>query len=316
MTTPRLSVVLATDTYRTIRPVLAALRRQAHACEIEPVIVLPASARDGVPTEELNAFADARIVVVEAVDVLAAARAAGVRAASAPVVFIGETHTYVQSGWAEALLASFDEAWSAAVPAVINGNPGNAASCAAYLFDYARWGPQRAGGLIADPLVYNTAYRRQALLALGARLATALDPRTEQMWTLLWADGHRAVFVPDARIAHLNVGRVRWLIREKFCSGVALGVRRTARWPRWRRAVYVVASPVIPIVLLARAVHHARHAAMSSLPAGTIPALILCALAKTIGEVVSYIGIKVPSSDAQLTDIELHKARYAGRVES
>ena len=36
----RLSIVLATDTYETIRPVLSALRRQSCAREIEPIIVL------------------------------------------------------------------------------------------------------------------------------------------------------------------------------------------------------------------------------------------------------------------------------------
>ena len=110
---PRLSVVLATDAYDTIRPVLSALRQQRAAEEIEPVIVLPASAEGGIRREDLDRFRHVRIVALDVVDRLAPARAAGVRAASAPIVFIGETHTYPQAGWADALLAAFEEPWTA-----------------------------------------------------------------------------------------------------------------------------------------------------------------------------------------------------------
>jgi hypothetical protein len=311
-TAPLLSVVLATDAYETIRPVLLALRQQRNADRIEPVIVLPAAERDGIRPQDLSGFAGTQVVVVDAVNPLAPARAAGVRAASAPIVFIGETHTYVQAGWADALLASFEGPWTAVVPAVDNANPNRAASCAAYLFDYARWGPNRSAGEISDPLVHNTAYRRPALLALGAQLPTALDHRQEVMWPLLWAAGHRAAFAPDARIVHLNVDRMRWLIEEKFCSGVAFGLRRAARWTWRRRLGYVLASPFIPVVLLGRVVRDARSSSPMPMPVRTVPALVICAVAKTLGEVVSYLGIRLPASDRRVVDIEIHKAQYAG----
>ena len=47
---------------------------------------------------------------------LPAARAAGVRAAGAPVVFVGETHTYPHERWAEALIAAHEHAWTAVTP--------------------------------------------------------------------------------------------------------------------------------------------------------------------------------------------------------
>jgi hypothetical protein len=277
------------------------------------VIVLPAAAQAGMPREELAAFAHAQVVPVDSVERLATARTAGIRAASAPIVFVGETHTYPDDGWAEALLAPFDEQWTAVVPAIGNANPATAASCAAYLFDYARWGPSRSAGEMSDPLVYNTAYRRPALLALGDRLPDALEPHREVMWPLLWASGHRALFAPAARIAHVNVGRLGWLLQEKFCSGVVLGMRRSDRWPVWRRLLYLLGSPLIPIVLLARVARDARPPVPAKLPAGTLPTLVLCALAKTLGEVVGYLGIVLPARAAQLTRMEIHKARYSGQ---
>ena len=96
---PRLAVVLATDTYETVRPVMRHLREQSARARLEVVIVapLPPHALDG-HRRELDGFAAARLVPVASSAGLAAARARGIRAATASLVFIGETHTYPQPG--------------------------------------------------------------------------------------------------------------------------------------------------------------------------------------------------------------------------
>src|SRR5687768_16560634 len=172
---PSLSVILATDAYDTIRPVIAALRRQRSPHTIEPVIVLPAGAAGSVRREELTAFAGTQIVPIDSAFRLSTARAAGVRAATAPVIFIGETHSYAQPGWAEALLAAFDDRCSAVVPAIDNANPNGVLSWASYVFDYGPWNTNRPAGEMHDPLMYNTAYRRSTLFALDAGLTRALE---------------------------------------------------------------------------------------------------------------------------------------------
>lgn len=310
---PRLSVVLATDAYDTIRPVISALRRQSCAEAIEPVIVLPATSRDGIRVEELTTFAHVQIVPVDSVGPLAAARAAGVRASTAPIVFIGETHTYPQTGWAAALLAQFDQPWTAVIPAIGNANPTGSVSWAAYLFDYGRWGLDRPAGEMSDPLIYNTAYRRTALLELGDELASALDPNTEALWPRLTAHGHRACFAPSARILHLNVARLSWLVSEKFCCGVVLGMWRSRVWSWPRRTAYLLASPSIPFVLLFRIAQGTRRVWPGKLPVGTVPAIVIGAVAKTVGEIVGYLGIELPAAEAHLIRIELRKVDYAGR---
>jgi hypothetical protein len=310
--TPHLSVVLATDAYETIRPVLSALRRQSCAREIEPVIVLLASDVSGVRAEDLSSFPHTQIL--RSGSDLSEARAVGVRAASAPIVFIGETHSYPQPGWAEALLTAFEGPWAAVVPAIGNANPTGAVSWASYLFDYGRWGPNRTAGEIADPLIYNTAYRREVLLSVGDSLPMALDPSGEALWPLLWTRGHRAAFASDARILHLNVGRFGTLIREKFCAGTVTGANRSARWSPLRRLLYFVASPLIPFVLVMRVLRGARHWPSDRLPTGSIACVVVAAVAKTAGEIAGYAGLKLPAASARLQDMEIHKVRYAGRV--
>ena len=310
MPEPEMSIVLPTDTYATIRPVIECLCRQTVRDRIELVLVAPPGAVDAALAYR-DDFAGIRIVEDPVAD-LAPARAAGVHAASAEWVFIGETHTYPQPGWAEALLTAFNGPWAAVVPAIGNANPKGAASWASYLFDYGAWGPNRHSGEIADPLIYNTAYRREVLLSLGDSLPAALDPSEEALWPLLMSLGHRAALASDARILHLNVGTFRTLIREKFCVGVVVGTHRSARWSPLRRLLYFVASPLIPIVLFGRVLRGARHWPSDTLPTSTIPGVLIAALAKTAGEIIGYAGVKLPAAAARLQDIEIRKVRYAG----
>ena len=94
---PALAVVLATDCFATVAPVVSALRRQDERGRIELVLVAPPGGLADLDERNVAEFAAVRRVDVASIVDLAAARAAGVRAATAPLVFIGETHTYAQA---------------------------------------------------------------------------------------------------------------------------------------------------------------------------------------------------------------------------
>lgn len=311
----RLAVVLATDTYETVRPVIRHLREQSERARLEVVIVapLPPEALDA-HRSELDGFAAARLIPVASSVGLAGARARGIRAATAPLVFIGETHTYPQPGWAAALLAAFEEPWATVVPAITNANPNGPVSWAAYVSDYGRWGEGQPKGEIPEALIYNAAYRRAALLELGDGLEAALDTYSEALWPALRARGHRACFEPAARIAHLNVGRLGPYVHEKLLAGFILGSLRAARWPWWRRLAYALASPLIACVLAARLREPLRRIGRAHrLPSGTAALVLAGAVLRAIGEAVAYTGAAPASAEARMTEIELHKVAYASR---
>jgi hypothetical protein len=308
----RLSVVLATDTYETIRPVVDRLRRQAIARDLEVVLAGPRTLRQEVERVASGEFAAVQVVDTGSATPLPAARAEGVRRASAPIVFIGETHTYPHPGWAEALLRAFEQPWAAVVPAVDNANPRGAVSWAAYLSDYGKWGYDRPAGEIQDPLLYNTAYRRAVLCDLRDGLERALDFNTESLWPTLRACGHRAWFEPAARIDHLNVGRPGPFFTEKLAAGLLVGASRARRWPWHRRLLYLLAAPAIACVLTMRPLADARRIARTQrLPRGTRVWIAAGALCKAAGEAIGY-AIGAPwFAEARMAEIELHKVRYA-----
>ena len=108
-----LSVVLTTDTRQTIRGVLRRLQNQTARALTEIIMVVPRGQADAFTESDARGFADFRIVEVEEICPLARARDAGVRASTAPLVFLGETHAYPHPDWAQALIA---------VTIVVNGS--------------------------------------------------------------------------------------------------------------------------------------------------------------------------------------------------
>src|SRR5947199_7266892 len=86
---PKLAVAVVTDCYAAIRRLVDCLRTQDVRDQLELVVAVPSGGSFALP--ELAEFARASVVEVESLDPLPAARAAAVRAATAPFVFVGET---------------------------------------------------------------------------------------------------------------------------------------------------------------------------------------------------------------------------------
>jgi hypothetical protein len=307
---PKLSVILASDTYATIRRVIQCLRRQTVRDQIELVLVAPPGAVDEALAYG-DEFAGIRIVEDPVAD-LAPARAAGVRAASAEWVFIGETHSYPQPELAECLIRSISDSWSVITPAVGNANPDSVWSWAGCLSDYGVWAEGRPVGELSTFPGHNSAFRRRALLALGDRLAPTFalggDMRRE-----LQAAGHKAHFEPAARIDHLNVISPWQWARERFALGMVIASTRLRAWSFARRALYLVASPLIPVVLCWRILPEAwRTVRRQRLPLSTMFWIVVGTILRSSGELIAYAGAPDEPYRRQMYQYEVHKMAFAG----
>lgn len=304
-----LSYILVTDTVATIEPVLTSLERSSTPELLEVVVALPERQREAAE-QRLAAFAFRVVVPIANVESLARARAAAVRAASAPLVFIGETHTYPDPDLVAALVAALDGPFAAVAPALENANPGTALSWASFLPDYGRYFSPRAAGEIPSLASHNCAFRRDVLLGLAPDLEQMLNP-TAELATLMRAGGHRLGVEPRARIAHLNVDRpVAWL-HERFLHGRLVGGNRADGWSAGRRLAYALASPAIPPIVLRRIRRQlAAGAPAAPFPRGTWPALVLGVLVAAAGELCGYV-VGTRRATARMAPYELHKTRYA-----
>lgn len=310
---PRLSVVLPTDTAHTIRGVMARLRAQTIHAEIEAVVVVPSAREAGFTTDDQSGLA-VRIIEIGSPATLARARAEGVRAATAPLVFLGETHSYPAPGLAAALIAAAESGpWSVIVPRFANGNPNGLVSWVGFVADYGPWACGEEAVEVNVFPAFNAAYRREVLLDLGARLEAALG-HGDELTRHLAARGGRALFAPAARIEHVNLARPAAWLEERYCVGRLVGANRADRWGRPRRLAYAAASPLIALVLARRALaHHRRLDDELALPGGTWAGVIAASAIRAAGEAVGYLFGGSRRAELAADELELHKLRYAAR---
>lgn len=311
-TTPAVSVILiATTDYSLIRSAVRNLATQRGA-SIELVIVGPRALPQSISAEDrvtVAEFACWQHVVVADGTPFDDARAAGVRAARAPIVAFTEDHSFPRPGWAAALVAAFDDGQSVVGPVVENGNPRSIVSRANFLLEYGEWMPPgRRHGHSHLP-GHNSAYRRDVLLSLGARLTTMIEAESVLHWELT-SGGHRLAQEPQAVTRHVNFSRVWPSLVLRYHLGRQFAARRAGRWPLTRRSAYAAAFPLAALVRVVRVVRLGLGSREFSSVASALPMVALMVTVSSVGEAVGYITRQAGSSGAYLSDIEHDRRRF------
>jgi hypothetical protein len=313
MGTPRISVIVVTDRYSTIRRVLRCLRSQTARREMEVVIVLPAGLREDDDVVALDGeFAAARIVEIPTVHPMPRARAAGIRAATAPLVFLGETHSFPEPEFFELILAAHGGDVDVVVPGLSNANPENSMSWGAFLGDYGLWLDLLPAGATPGGPTWNVAYRKPVLEEIDERLELAME-HGDEMGRLLRQRGTSFRFEPRARLLHANVSVRKQWYEQRYLCGALVGNARKNRWGLGRRLIYSAAAPIIPLL----SVYRLRHTlavlrAKGQLDWSIVATLFAGCVVRTAGEVVGYIRGARDGAQERLDHYELHKLEFTG----
>lgn len=247
-----ISVVLPTDSLRTIEPVLRALQQQTIADQIEVLLVsTELSALEGAERYR-EPFAGLRTLTSDSIAPLGVARGAGIRAARGEWVFIGETHSFLMPDALELLLQRGTDDWDVVVPGFLNQNPGSLLSWASFLAAYNKWNRALPEGPIDEAPPYDSLIRRKMLIELSPGLdAILLD--AELLRESLRAAGARIFLESRAGMRHTNIELVGAIAHEHILIGRAIGAQRSQTWSLARRLLYLAATPAVPWILLRRA---------------------------------------------------------------
>ena len=308
---PRISVIIVTDRYSTIRRVLASLRGQTAKSEMEVVLVMPAGLRDNDDEVSLEGeFAALRMVEIPSVHPMPDARAAGIRAATAPIVFLGETHSFPDPGFVQAILEAHTGDCDIVVPGLANANPENALSWGSFLADYGSWLDALPAGATGGGPTWNVAYRRSLLDAVDDNLELAME-HGDEMGERLRSRNTRFVFEPRARLPHANVSILKWWVEQRYLCGMLVGNARKERWGIGRRVIYVAASPLIPFLTMYR-LRHALGALrrQGKLNLGIVVSVFAGSVVRTAGEVVGYVRGAKRGAQERMDHYELHKLEF------
>jgi hypothetical protein len=285
---PRLSaILLAPEAVEHVATTVRHLAAQTVAAEIELVLVTAGAEGDVGNRLELGPLAGYRVVELPAMRSNASGYAAGVRAATAPVVVLCEDHSYPDPGWAEALLGAYEEDIAAVGPVVRHAGPGGKISWADHLIGYGPWLDPTPTADVAYLPGHNSSYRRDVLLAYEPELETWLEAETVLHWDLR-RRGLRLRLESRARTNHFGISRPRSWLAATFLQSRAFAGRRTDGDGPTRRLLWTLATPLIPAVRLRRGLRNLRRCPEAPPVASVAPALVLELLVSAAGEAVGY----------------------------
>lgn len=301
-------ILLSPDRYASVRHMLDTLLAQTARERIELVLVAPAVTGVEVDTAEAARFGAWQVVEGDPGRDSTAARAAGIRAARAPLVAFTEDHVVPEPEWAAALIAAHAEPWAAVGPVIVNANPATLTSWANLLVEYAPFLPPVQRGPVEYLPGHNSSYKRDLLIAYGDRLERLLEAESVLHWDLR-ARGHQLLLEPAARVRHLNCSAPGAWLPLRYHAGRQFAACRAAGWRPWRRLLYAGASPLIPLVRLQRIVRGLRASGdPQRLLPRILPLLLGVLVVSAVGEAVGYLA-DGGDATAHLSDLEFDRGR-------
>lgn len=262
------------------RPWLDALQRSCAGLAAELVIVGPSWA-EPVASRDLVVSQ-----IAAPVDSLVPVRwGLGLAAARGDVVAFTTDRCAVRPGWARAALDGVNRGAAAVGGPIVPGAELTRTDRAIFQLRFGAL-PRSPGGCIAVPDVAadNAAYDRAILLRVG-------QSWTAGFWEVeanrrLRASRYSLLFCPEME-AEFTGGEPLWpLAAQRFVHGRHAGAWRTATRARARWQV-VVAAPLVPPLLLARALQRSRARGQPLAPLlGIAPEFLVLATAWAAGELV------------------------------
>lgn len=306
-------VVVSPRDVRAVRRTITHLRRQTVRERIEVVVVACGGGTSEAALDG-NGFAATRLVDGRKLRTTGEAIAAGMRAASAPLVGCVEEHSFPQPDWGAAVIDAHSGGWAAVAGVLENANPTTRTSWAGLFNDFGPSVAPAAGGEATELAAHHTVYKRAALQRYGERLGRFLEVE----WVLhddLRAAGEQLFREPRAVSHHINASRFSSFLGAELNGGRAFAANRAElrNWGPLRRLVWTAGSVLTPIVRFARARGHVDRCRAAA-PSGVGLVVLAGLVANAVGQMLGYGAGPGRGAERRMA-IELRREDYLRREE-
>jgi GT2 family glycosyltransferase len=279
---PRVSVIIpAYKSDATIAATLEALRRQAFA-DFETIVV-DSSPGEGTAHLVAERFPEVRFHHSRERLLPHGARNRGVEMAAGELLVFTDPDCVPEPGWLASLVAARDRG-NPVVGGAIDIEGGGWAERGIHLSKFSAWTPQAPRGPRSDLATANTLWTRSLMERLGPFPAKRWSGDTELSWRVR-REGIELQFEPDAVVRHIHESGLRRFWRERLLRGEDFAEMRirTQRWSRARAVLQLLAVPLVPGLLLGRALLNERGGGLAGAIA-TAPVQLLGYVAWALGE--------------------------------
>jgi glycosyltransferase involved in cell wall biosynthesis len=313
---PEMSIILVTrEGIKAIERTFQCVRNQTVCNTLELVIVVSRQNKLNIDPALLAGFFRYQLVEIEGIGSTGSALAAGVRAATAPLVVYAEEHTYPEPRWAEELIKAHREPWTAVGTVILNENPQRLVSWAHLFSNFGPWVEPVCGGECNRLPGHHTSYKRDVLLNYGDELDFMLESEGVLQKDLR-AKGHRFYLPEGAKSRHVHISKFSSYVKAEFYGGRLYGSIRSKyeRWTFFHKIVYILGMPLVSMVLFMRVWKEVRRAGRQRQLWPAIPLIITACCAHALGEALGYaFG---PSDAAkQRVQFELNRLKYVPQEE-
>jgi glycosyltransferase involved in cell wall biosynthesis len=241
---------------------------------------------------------------------MGAARTECVRAALGEIVAFIEDHSYADPGWAEAVIAAFDQPVDLVSYAMMNANPERLLCRTFMMVEYGRWHDPAISGFIPISASNNVAYRRRALDPYLSRLHHLFEAEYV-LHRDMQGRGARIWLAADAKVAHENWKKLGDGVRANNVMKRLLAAGRAAegRGSLSTRAAWAAAMIVTPPLHVARLARSlAPRPVLWPLFVMSLPLMALVYGASAYSEAMGYL-LGAGDSSARFRDLEVSIAR-------
>ncbi|MEO0569694.1 MAG: glycosyltransferase [Pseudomonadota bacterium] len=308
----RVSVVASTDSdFEVVRRSVELLTDQTVCDQIEMIIVGPNAKKIQVDEDVVSKFGDYQIVEINDFEVTGASMVAGYKKAKGEFLVFIEEHGFPPVDFTEKLISTFEETGADIVGyGLTPSNPGYVSWAHIYQQFGAAVPPQPSG--FKNRLGPHHVSYRAGVLPLEDPGIGDLMSNEAALIELLHEKGRKIYFDGQITLKHAQISDFFQLVQHEFLSGVTYGDARykNQNWSVWKRAFYVLASPLIPFWRTGRAMADMYRSGRLWQLMPLSPLIMLASTTSgTLGEVVGYtIGSRAWIADKR-SEFELD--RYA-----
>ena len=291
MNSAKVSIIISSyNSIVTIVRCLQSLEHQVRQCSLPVEVILVDSSVDGTARLVAERFPWVRLFAYGERKYPGDARNLGVLQATGGLLAFIDADCVADDHWLSEILKADAAGHLAFGGSVDNGNPDSYVGWAYYFCEFTRWAPGSAAGEMNEIPTCCLAVKRSVFNKFGPFLEGRYCSDTDFNWKLTRA-GHRPVFIPAIRVAHLSLEKLGQFLAHEAEHGRAFGELRIAaeEFSRARLWLYVLGAPLLPGVLLARM---ARRVVANQIYVrrfwAALPAVILGKLAWGWGETSAY----------------------------
>jgi hypothetical protein len=216
-------------------------------------------------------------------------RAVGLSLARGRLIAMTEDHAVPASDWCQRILEAHRQPF-AAIGGAIDNHVDRPLNWALYYCDFGRYGSPLEAGQAEYVSDVNVSYKRSALEKINPVWREVYHETTVH-WTL--KSRGEAVFLDPRMVVHQQRPPIsfRNAMKERIEWGRVFAETRAARCGLTARALYTVAAPALPVLLLARILRHMARQRRTLKQIATALPLALCLLvAWSLGEMIGYLA--------------------------